>query len=113
MSVKRAVKCYSCLRMLAKTKSSLKKKKIISNSPKSIYPVITDIAKQILKGTIPLKPKDKANLKRYKNHLRLLTSKSTLAQRKKIINQKGGFLPLLIKPALTLLATVAANKLSK
>lgn len=113
MTVKRALKCYSCLRQLAKTKSHIQRRKIISNSPKSIYPVITDIAKQILKGVIPLKPKHKTQLKRYKKDLRLLTGKSTLKQRQNLINQKGGFLPLLIKPALTLLATIAANKLSK
>ena len=110
MTVKRAIENYPCLQALAEARTTKQRQKILANSPGCIYAVIIDIAKQILNGTIPVKKK--GQLKRYKNAVRKLTGKIPV-HKKKIINQKGGFLPLLIKPALTILASLVASKLIK
>ena len=111
MTIKRAIENYPCLQALAKARTIKQRQKILANSPGCIYAIIIDIAKQILNGTIPVKKK--SQLKRYKNAIRKLTEKIPVHKKKKIINQKGGFLPLLIKPALTILASLVANKLMK
>lgn len=104
MSVQRAIKNYPCLQALAKAKSAKERKKILATSAKCIYAIIFDIAKQVMKGVIPINQRHKFKLRRYKKQLRMLTNKTSIANKKKIVNQKGGFLPLLIKPALTVLA---------
>lgn len=113
MSVRKALTCYPCLKLLVKAKTKQGRKVILDSSPKIIYSVISDIAKQILKGTIPLSPKRVALLKKHKNDLRKLGSKLSLKQKKKIINQKGGLLPGILWPAVSLLANIAANQLLK
>ena len=114
MSVKKAIKCYPCLRQLSQAKSYKQRSQILAKSPQIIYTVLADIAKQILNGRITVDPSIKAKLSRYKNSIRSLASSSKAIQRKRIINQQGGaILPLLIKPALTALATILANRLSK
>lgn len=112
MSLKKAIKCYSHLKVLAGCKSHDKRKKYLKKCPKCIYAVISDIAKQILNGTIKLKPLIKNRLKRYKNQMRKLASKSSLSLKKKIVNQKGGLLPGLLWPAVSLLAHIVSDKLS-
>ena len=109
MTVRQAIKHYPCLQALAKARTTKERQKILADSPTCIYTIIIDIAKQILNGTIPVKRK--SHLRRYKNTIRKLTAKIPSVQKKKIINQKGGFLPLLIKPALTILASLVASKL--
>ena len=114
MSAKKAIKCYPCLRLLAHARTHKERTKILSKSPQIIYSVLADIAKQILNGTITVEPSIRAKLSRYKNSIRSLASSSKAIQRKRLINQKGGaILPLLIKPALTALATILANRFSK
>ena len=113
MTVRQAVKYYPCLQVLAKAKTTKQRKKILASSPKCIYNVLVDISKQILSGTVPVNSKHKLKLRRYKNVFRKLAGKVSSRDKKHIINQAGGFLPLLIKPALTILATLAANQLMK
>ena len=111
MTVKRALKCLPCLQALAKVKSAKERRQILTNSPDDIYDVISDIAKQTLTGVIPVKKSHRSRLKRYKKELRGLIEKASKIKKKRIIEQRGGFLPLLIKPALTVLGTLAAHKL--
>lgn len=113
MTVKRAIKYYPCLQALSKAKTAKERKKILAGSPSCIYSIIIDITKQVLQGTIPVHNKHKGRLKRYKKALRKLTDKIPSLHKRKIINQRGGFLPFLIKPALTILASLVANNLMK
>jgi hypothetical protein len=57
----------------------------------------------VLKGRVPLTTSQKKQLTRHKRDLRELARKGTSLKKKKQILQKGGFLGLLLKPALGLL----------
>jgi hypothetical protein len=89
---------------------------IIKNVNNKLVCVICEIAKNILLGNVPLDDSTRKKLLKYKEDLRKLSKrdkKMTTKSRKRIIlknNQKGGFLPLLIAPILSIAAEVIASK---
>ena len=65
---------------------------------------IAEIALNLLRGNIKISPGTKSKLKRYRKELRSLACpKTNFQKKKKILVQKGGFLGLLLKPALGIL----------
>lgn len=79
-------KCKACLR-----------KVIIKKANPELIKTICEICLNILNGNIKISKKCKDSLKKYKKNLRkLATSKGNLASKKKIIIQKGGFLPIIL-----------------
>jgi len=74
---------------------------------------ISEIALNCLKGNVPLNSNIYKKLIRYKNILRQLSKRSSVIRRKKLINQKGGFLQLLLPPALSLIASIAGEIIGK
>lgn len=113
MSVKQAIEVYPTLKKLAKTKKKNQRKIILSSCPCKVFHVLSEIAKNILKGVIKVPKKKLKALKLYKNDLRKIAKHKNSVKIKKVLIQKGGFLPLLLKPALTLLASVVASKIMK
>lgn len=112
MTVKHAVEVYPTLQRLAKSRKKNIRKNILSSCPCKVMKVISEIAKNILSGSIQV-PKNKLKLlKLYKHDLRTIANQKDTKKIKKILIQKGGFLPALLKPALTLLASYAASKLT-
>ena len=63
---------------------------------------------QQLKGVVPLTPRQKQRLARYKTHLRALTNKKVSRKREKFyLNQKGGnLLAALLPPVLGVLGSL-------
>ena len=99
---------------MARTRSARKRRLLLQKCNKCIYIAISEIARNTINGNISLSEKRKYNLKRYKESIRELARKNiSLNRRKKIINQKGGFLPGLLIPAISLIANIAARKLIK
>ena len=74
---------------------------------------ISEIAENLLIGNIPIQSQEFKKLSKYKAILRRLRKKTTVKTRRNLLQQKGGFLPLLIPPALSLLATVLGSVVSK
>lgn len=63
---------------------------------------ICECALNILRGNIPLKQPHKQRLKRYACLLRRLTDKNnSWKNKKRLIIQRGGFLPLILAPILS------------
>lgn len=90
---------YSC--------SKKEQKKILKNkSDKKIIEVIKDIILNLLKGHIQLTEKEKKELKKYKYTLRKIINTKPVCRSREIIVQKGGFLPVLIPSAITLITTI-------
>lgn len=74
--------------------------------------VIAEIARNILKGVIKV-PKNKLrSLQLYMRELRNISKQRDSKKIKRLLIQKGGFLPALLKPALTLIASYVASKLT-
>ena len=78
------------------------RKILLQNVNDSVIQAINEIALNTLKGNIELTPEQKIQLKKYKNELRFLRcSKRKVASKRKLLVQKGGFLPILIGTVLS------------
>ena len=115
MTLDTVLSCLPTLKRLAKAKTLRQRRKILSEAKKCLFYSICEITKNVLENNIPLSCKRKESLLPYKKHIRLLARKSgvSLKQQKKIINQRGGFLPHLLLPTVSILSQIAADRLLK
>ena len=83
--------------VLALTEASPKfRKKIIQEAPAELVNCISECCQNVLKGNVPLSSAQKQKLHSKRQQLRLLANKKVSVKKKKIIlNQKGGFFPLI------------------
>ena len=86
--------------------SDRKRRALISICPKELMDCFCECAVNILKGNVPLTPRQMSKLRREKHNLRELAKKKTPVKEKKKILQKGGFLSALLAPTLSLLGSV-------
>ena len=60
---------------------------------------LCECAHNILRGTVRLTPQEKVRLRRYRTDLHSIVNKKTaVARKRRILQQKGGFLPALLAP---------------
>jgi len=91
-----------------KKANTQRRKAIIKDSPPELIKCISECCYNCLNSALPLKKAQFTKLRRHKTILRRLASKKlSIKAKKKIINQKGGF----IAPLLTALLTAVASKL--
>ena len=78
------------------------RQKIVNDCPKEILDCVGECCLNLIKGNVKLTKAQKEQLRSRKNDIRLLSTKRVaLANKKKILNQKGGaLLGLLLKPLL-------------
>ena len=107
------LKCAKELDELSNVKDKVQRKLLIKNAENCVIDAISEIAKNCLAGNIPLKSCDFKKLSKYQKLLRQISRKSSNTKRRKTIEQSGGFLNLLIPPALTLIASVVSDVISK
>lgn len=70
---------------------------IMKNADPELIKTISEIALNILAGNNKISNKSRKKLSRYKRQMRRLAcSKQSLRSKRKILVQKGGFLPMLI-----------------
>ena len=74
---------------------------------------ICDCASNILNENIKITETHLKRLKRYQNHLRFLADKKGGLDKKRIVIQEGGFLPLLLTPILSVAGSLLADVISK
>ena len=88
------------------------RKKILKEAPKELINCVAECSHNVLKGNVPLSPAQKRKLRPKRQQLRLLADKKvSIQKKKKVLNQQGGFLPLLaLAPSL---APVVGNVLSE
>ena len=112
MTVESCAKCLPWLRKLSKARKASNRKLILIKAPKKLLRAIREIIQNILKGRINLKKKQKMFLSRYKKVLRGFVSRKKLSpsSQKRYLVQKGGFLPTLLVPVVSMLASVFAEK---
>ena len=75
---------------------------VLKGASPDLIKALSECSLNILKGHVHLTPSQKKQLSRYKQSLRALAKKGTSTKRRKQILQKGGFIPLLLKPILGL-----------
>lgn len=92
------------LHLLARS-GAKRRKTLLSQATKEELASLFEICLNILKGNLPVNTKDYKRFKRHKDLLRTLSDKKvSLSHKKKLINQKGGFVGSLAAFALPLLA---------
>lgn len=86
------------LSLLMRTKNKKIRNKIFDIANRSQLDSISEIIINVLRGTLILSSVQQERLRRYKNCLRLLATKSTplYVKRKQLRTYSGGFLPALI-----------------
>ena len=85
------------------------KRAYVRKCDKSFVDCISECAKNIIKGNVPLTKRQKARLRRSRNDIRALSVKKTSLRKKRKILQKGGFLTALLPPVLALLGGMFAQ----
>jgi hypothetical protein len=96
------------LKLISKCKDKYRSA-ILKNADKKLINAICECVFNMLKGNLKVDENTKANLYKYKNILRKLVQKSSLKTKRKILQQKGGFLQVLLPTILpTLISSIAA-----
>jgi hypothetical protein len=106
------------LKMLSKIKSVNKRNAILKeiSGDKVLFDSLSELAHNLLKGNIPLKKGQLQKLKRHNKLLKALDCPKTrkcLSKRKKVIEQSGGFLPILIPAAAAALGHLSGAIIKK
>jgi len=91
------------------------RKALIKASSNDLILAICEIVDNVLRGTVKLTPTQRKKLQSYKGQLRKLASKNVAPKekRKVLVSQKGGFLPLVLAPALGLIGSLVGDVIGK
>ena len=79
------------------------KREYVKRCDRQFIDCVSECAKNVLKGNVPLSNAQMSKLRPRRQDLRALSVKTSLTKKRKII-QKGGFLSALLAPALSVLA---------
>jgi len=86
------------------------KRDFVRKCDKGFLECISECAKNVLKGNVPLSDRQKTKLRRSRNDLRVSSVKKTSLRKKRRILQKGGFLTALLPPIFGVLANLLLPK---
>jgi hypothetical protein len=112
MLPKKLKKNISYIDVLSKAKKK-QRDAIIKTADNELIQCLCECALNILNGNVPLKNSDFQRLSKYKQQLRNLSDPDIHFNQKRDVLQRGGFLPLLLTPILTLAGQLLANSLAK
>ena len=79
------------------------KREYVRKCDKEFVDCVSECAKNVIKGNVPLTDRQKTTLRRKRNDIRALSLKKTSLRKKRKILQKGGFLTALLAPVLSIL----------
>ena len=101
------------LKVLKKAKPKLRKS-ILRTAENDLITCLSECSHNVLNGNIQLTKKDKRALRKHRKVLRQLAKRKVpTAKRRNILVQKGGFLPALLAPILTVATTLLTSLISK
>ena len=88
-----------CLQILKRTHNAKLRKAILEYADAELISALCECAHNILRGTVRLTPQEKVHLRRYMTDRHSIVNKKTaVARKRRILQQKGGFLPALLAP---------------
>jgi len=100
MTPKRLKNNISYIDVLARAKP-VQRRAILQTADKDLILCLCECALNVLNGNVPLKTHEVDKLDKYKGQFRKLAAQKTPnAKRRKLLVQKGGFLPALLMPIL-------------
>lgn len=82
------------------------KREYVRKCDKEFVDCVSECAKNVIKGNVPLTDRQKTTLRRKRNDIRALSLKKTSLRKKRKILQKGGFLTALLGPVLSILGSL-------
>ena len=86
-----------CLQLFNRTHNAKLRKTILDYADAELISPLCECAYNILRGTVRLTPLENVRLRRYTSDLRTIANrKSAVTRRRRILQQKGGFLPALL-----------------
>ena len=86
-------------------------KALIKSGDKKLIAAICECVQNVMNGNVKINDIAKKKLAGHKRALRTLQAKSSLANKKKLLVQKGGsFLPIIIPTVLSLLTDIFENE---
>lgn len=106
------IKNFHLLKTLSLCKPCIRKKLIQSCSKETIHS-ICEIVDNLLNNKIPISQEVKQKLSKFKCPLRKLVKRSSLKDKKKILNQKGSFLQFIIPAVITALGSIISDAINK
>lgn len=89
------------------------RKTLISNATTNDINSVCEACLNILKGNVPITRHHKQKLKKHKTAIRRLVSKSVPVKKKKIIIQKGGFLPIILGALAPVLGSILGKFINR
>lgn len=108
------IKRRDYLNLLAQSNTPNRRNLLLKWGGRPHIDIISEIAYNCLKGNVTLSKKNFNVLKKHRNILREIASKqNSLAKKKRIISQRGGFLSTLIPIVLTAIGSAVLNKKKK
>ncbi len=93
------------LRSLCRCKKATSRRARIERGGPALQKSLREVAHNVLKGNVRLSKGQLSKLRKHKAGVRALASKSTSLNRRKAIQQRGGFLSSLLLPVLGSLAS--------
>ena len=104
---------WELLRVLQKARKS-QRSAIIRHSTDDLVLAICEIVLNVLNGTVKLSSAQRKKLVAYKKVLRSVADrKLKTVSKKRLLVQKGGFLPAILTPVLAVVASLIGSALSK
>jgi len=82
------------------------KRQFVKKCDREFLDCVSECAKNVIKGNVPLKPTQLRRLRGERKNVRALASKRTSLRKKRRILQKGGFLTALLPPVLGVLGSL-------
>ena len=82
------------------------RKEYIRKCDRKFVDCVSECAKNVIKGNVPLSDRQMTGLRRKRQDLRALSKKKTSLRAKRKILQKGGFLTALLPPVLGILGSL-------
>ena len=99
------LKCAVELNQLVKATDPIERSKLLKEVKDCVIDAISEIAKNVLSGNIPLSEQDFTKLSKYQNLLRFIAKRSPVDKRRSQIIQNGtGIIDSLIPAALLLIS---------
>lgn len=110
---RRIRKHYDILHLLARCKCSKQFKALLSNADKETVRCLCECIQNVLMGNIPLSDSKTKKLKTHRTTLRRIIDKRTrLKEKRKLLSQTGGFLPLLLAPIVGLAGSLIGDAIA-
>lgn len=109
---KRVQRHLNELKVLSKLKPK-QTKLLIRHANNDLVKCVCECMQNVANGVVHISPATKMKLSKHRNKIRKIINKRTkIAKKKKLLEQSGGFLPLLLAPIVGLLGSVVGEAIS-